>query len=367
MACMMVILAFASCKRPELDPTEPPTEQVTEPVTEKPTEYSEQITYNPLTGKLDLTEDAIGKRPIAVVISNAPKARPQWGLSTPDITIEGVTEGGISRMLGLYSDINKMPEKLGPVRSARHDFIEMAQGFDAVFVHAGESTYATRHFSEYNVDDIDGCQYDGTWFKRDAERRKRKGLEHSMYLTPENLRSVMEYQETRTELNSDYKNLLKFTTPEADILPTGGSCEEIYFSYSGDFKNTMKYDATTKLYTRYHNGDPMLDGNTDGSVTYKNILLLYLDVKVINSGVGVVDMDLSSGEGVYVSNGMYEQIKWEKGDATSSLKLYKTSGETLTLNIGNSYIGLVPTTRMEKTEITGADTGSSSSSSQSGN
>ena len=65
---------------------------------------------NPLTGMSGF--DAQGKRPVAVMINNSKPARPQWGLCTPDIVVEGVTEAGITRMLWLYADIDDVPDKL---------------------------------------------------------------------------------------------------------------------------------------------------------------------------------------------------------------------------------------------------------------
>ena len=35
---------------------------------------------NPLTGIEGYNEDAVGKRPVAVVVENSPDARPQWGI-----------------------------------------------------------------------------------------------------------------------------------------------------------------------------------------------------------------------------------------------------------------------------------------------
>ena len=78
---------------------------------------------NPLTGKADLSESAIGARPIAIMVENSPAARPQWGISTPDIVIEGVVEGGITRMMWIYADAEDIPNKVGPTRSARHDYV----------------------------------------------------------------------------------------------------------------------------------------------------------------------------------------------------------------------------------------------------
>ena len=52
---------------------------------------------NPLTGLTGLPESSIGKRPVCVMVENSPEARPQWGLCSPDIVVEGEVEGGITR------------------------------------------------------------------------------------------------------------------------------------------------------------------------------------------------------------------------------------------------------------------------------
>ena len=60
---------------------------------------------NPLTG---LEKDAgypYGQRPIAVMINNIKDSLPQSGISGADLMYEMVTEGGITRMMAVYSDI----------------------------------------------------------------------------------------------------------------------------------------------------------------------------------------------------------------------------------------------------------------------
>ncbi|MDE8721632.1 DUF3048 domain-containing protein, partial [Alistipes putredinis] len=76
----------------------------------------------PLTG---LEADGnVQQRPLAVVVNNHPKARPQSGLSKADIVIEALSEGPITRFLAIYQ--SEMPEAAGPVRSAREYFIDLA-------------------------------------------------------------------------------------------------------------------------------------------------------------------------------------------------------------------------------------------------
>ncbi|MDK2599385.1 DUF3048 domain-containing protein [Bacillus stercoris] len=71
----------------------------------------------PLTG-LEIEQKVTERRPVAVVVNNHPKARPQSGLSKADIVIEALAEGQITRFLAIFQ--SQMPETVGPVRSARN-------------------------------------------------------------------------------------------------------------------------------------------------------------------------------------------------------------------------------------------------------
>ena len=94
MALSLTMLTFAACgEKEEFEKTDS-TSSTTETTTEAP----KPTNINPLTGVADLSETAIGARPVAVMVENSPAARPQWGMSTPDVIIEGVVEGGITRM-----------------------------------------------------------------------------------------------------------------------------------------------------------------------------------------------------------------------------------------------------------------------------
>ncbi|MEI6156728.1 MAG: DUF3048 domain-containing protein, partial [Atribacterota bacterium] len=64
------------------------------------------------------------KRPISIIIENAPQARPQSGLSKADIVYEIMAEGGITRFLAIFGEENA--DNVGPVRSARPYFVMKA-------------------------------------------------------------------------------------------------------------------------------------------------------------------------------------------------------------------------------------------------
>ena len=63
-------------------------------------------------------------RPIAVMIDNNIDAMPQAGLLEADIIYEIIVEGGESRLMLILQD--KDLDKIGPIRSARHYFVDYA-------------------------------------------------------------------------------------------------------------------------------------------------------------------------------------------------------------------------------------------------
>ena len=107
LSVLMVVALFGCSAKQDEEPTTAQT--TTETTTKAPV-------LNPLTGEEGFSESAVGKRPVAIVVENLRPARPQWGITSPDIICEGEVEGGISRMLWLYADTKDVPEKVGPLR-----------------------------------------------------------------------------------------------------------------------------------------------------------------------------------------------------------------------------------------------------------
>ena len=63
-------------------------------------------------------------RPIAVMIDNHSDAWPQAGLQDAYMVYEIIVEGGETRLMALFKGADV--DKIGPVRSARHYFIDYA-------------------------------------------------------------------------------------------------------------------------------------------------------------------------------------------------------------------------------------------------
>ena len=81
-------------------------------------------------------------RAVAVMINNHPAARPQSGLHKADIVYELLAEGDVTRFLAIFQ--SEQPDNIGPVRSARSYYIELAKGYDSLYIAHGNSPDAKK-------------------------------------------------------------------------------------------------------------------------------------------------------------------------------------------------------------------------------
>ncbi|MDR1409008.1 MAG: DUF3048 domain-containing protein [Oscillospiraceae bacterium] len=307
---------------------------------------------NPLTGLRDLDPKAAGKRGVSFMVNNAPAARPQWGLCSPEVVIETLVEGGITRMLYMFSDVNMVP-KVGPIRSARHDFVELTEGFDSFLVHWGGSPQAYEAIRARKVNDLDGMAYSGKYFFRDKTRLNQGlAVEHTAYTNGEYIAQGIAAKGWRTDVSADKTSPFRFVTEDAKArTPSAGTASAVNFRFSVNFKYSFKYNENTGFYTQSLNNTPFVqDGGQQRKVM--NIILIYVDIRNIEGDKKHrVTIDMSGGNGIYVTAGGWELITWKKGKPADPLKFYDKNGTELELNRGKGYIGLVPLTQKSNTSV----------------
>ena len=88
-------------------------------------EIPEPANQNLLTGWANLSEKAIGKRPVAVMVNNVKAALPQYGISQADIIFELPVEGDLTRLMAMYADYTKVPD-ICAIRSCRYYYPAIA-------------------------------------------------------------------------------------------------------------------------------------------------------------------------------------------------------------------------------------------------
>lgn len=330
-------------------------------VSSQPEETSEasskpDTSVNPLTGLDGMDPSAFKQRPVAVMVNNIKTAQSvQTGLNDADIVYEAYAEGGITRLLAVYKDISKVGN-IGTVRSARYSYVDLAMGHDALYVHAGmDPTKCKAHIAETGIDNFN--MLNGGPSKYSFRVKNGKALEHTLYTSGAKLNEGFAALNYRRDLKADPKNWQSFVPEDSPVTPADGSCKEAVVTMSADYISRFKYDSATGRYLKFSGSSAHKDYRTGKQLSFKNILVLKTDVTAMESTGYLQKTGLTGGEGYYISNGGYQNIKWSKGAASNPITITLTDGSDCSYNAGNTWVCLVD--RNHSVTITG-DTATSS-------
>ena len=305
---------------------------------------------NPLTGNPGFCETAVGKRPVAVMVNNIGQALPHRGLSKADIIYEVVVEGGITRMMAVFADQDHVPY-VGPVRSARHYYIDLALPYNSVFVHFGGSPAGYERIQATGIDHIDGMTYSNSFYQ-DKQRAQSKGREHSFFISSDEISALM----SKAGISEDGETTAPFLFSEKELTPTQLDAQQVFVAFSGSANSSFSYNRSTGLYKKQRNGEAHIDADTGKVLQYKNILILYTSIGSYNGESYRREVSLTSGNGYYVTNGGREPIQWTKGNSANQFSFTRENGEALTVNPGKTYICIVGKDQQNKTAFSGANT-----------
>jgi Protein of unknown function (DUF3048) N-terminal domain/Protein of unknown function (DUF3048) C-terminal domain len=273
------------------------------------------------------------QRPVAVMVNNFHLARPQSGLSNADIVYEVLAEGDITRFLAIFQ--SNIPDKIGPVRSARDYYIELANGYHALFICHGNSPEAKQMMDAGVIDSINGLIYDGTLFKRDKSRK----APHNSYILKEGIEKGVE---KRNYSYTEKVTPLAFIQEPLSFDPSWKNISEVFikYSYNPDNNVTYKYNATNKNFQRIQDGIVAKDALNNKDLQIKNILIIESTHKVIDDyGRRSVDLE-NGGKGYYIVDGMLKDIQWNNIDGR--IIPYTLDGTEIKLAPGQTWINFVP-------------------------
>ncbi len=330
---MVLLLSATACGKKEED-TSSDIPVVTDAPTTTTTAWKGN--YNPLTGESDLTTD--DNRPVAIVVSDESSALVQLGVETADMYFEAETEGGIPRMLAIYSSQERVPDAIGPVRSARPHFVKMAKALDAIYCHIGGSQTGKNTIKQLGVNDIDHKEINSTlkatsnanWnWSSLSKSRVQSIIQQSGYRTTTSTKSPFQF--------GDKTGTSPATTVDVKI--------------SGSYNMAFTYNAATGLYEKHRNAlsTPVHQTYTGGPIAVSNVIVMFDNRTVDPLDSNRVDFDLSSGTGILASGGTSRQIKWTR--TNSQLSYFEADGTPLTVANGKTYICLTSTQYKSATTV----------------
>lgn len=323
-AFLVVSLLLSGCsnKKTSSPKTESPKNSSIE-VSDNSVAPKEQKYYAPFTGE-EVSKEVSQNIAFMTTIENSSAARPQSGFTSADIVYEAMTEGGTTRCFALFQKENC--DKIGPVRSVRTYFIDLAYEYNVPFGHCGGSSDATERITKENLMSMNEM-YNGSYYWRD---KSIKVQEHSLYTSTEKLRSLA----TAKGYVKPITAKLKFDKAFWDNLSTASS-NLVTIRFNGEY--TTAYTYKDGLYYKSMNNVASENKEDKKPVAVKNLIIQKVNYRP-RANSECLDADLiGQGDAIIFSNGKMINAKWSRTDLHSQTIFKDDKGNIIPLNPGKTW------------------------------
>lgn len=331
-AMLALLAAFCACTSPATSPEPEPTIEILPVATPEPN-------YSYTTGLPTYSD----YHPIAVMIENSAKARPQTGLNTADIVYETMAEGSITRFMAIFNDT--IPSKAGPVRSARIYFIRILREWDtAPYIHVGGPEDSTKESYVYGSETkfiktrINAAKGYNDYFWRSSDRK----APHNCYTSPQKV--LEDYYDYTPKINDSFKfsNDVQYPGETVDTVTVPFLLkQQDYIHY--------KYDADKNVFLRFMGDDEFIseDNGSEAQVEVQNLIIQYTKIYALDGEIkDRRNVEVTgSGDAEFFVNGKHLKGKWSRPSLSDQTKYTLDDGSELILSPGNTWIHLHPKTK----------------------
>jgi hypothetical protein len=320
------------------------------------TTAEESINPNEITGNIniltgqEISDSVLNARPFAIMVENSPDARPQSGIINADVIFEVVDEGGVTRLVTIYS--SKEPDLVGPVRSTRPYYAEIARSFDPVLVFWGTAPQFYAVVGNLGLDylsplgDSTGNSSvvanfvdPGNGEGKDAIRDATRVAPHNAYVRLPRMKEIATDIGYSLEGGQSPFNF-KEDAPEGD---RGKDISDITIDFStAAFKVDYKYDSASNTYLRSSGGKASLDRESGDQMAFNNVIVLFTDIK--NSGDEAGHMLIrttQTGDAYYFMDGKVLEGTWGRNSALDPFSFKDKDGKTILINRGKTYVCMI--------------------------
>ena len=290
-----------------------------------------------LDGRIVAKEDS-SLLPVGVMIENLPSVRPQSGLSNAQIVYEALVEGFSTRFLVVF-DPNELPDKIGPVRSARPYYLEWISEYDGLYVHAGGSPEALAAVDGLGLKDLNAL-WNGQYFWRDSSQP----APHNLYTSSELLGYAVRdlgFEDKVAEF------VLGIFSSEPNLEERPEDAKKVIIRFSGyNYEVEYQYDRDSNEYLRFNGGVEHKDRNTDQQIRAKNVIVVEIPPVVSIGEKGRLTFDISGeGRALVARHGEVIEGTWKKSDRTTKTRYYDSDGEEVDLGRGSTWVHIIPETQ----------------------
>lgn len=313
--------------------------EITLPSTQTTQETTVKETQKETEKKITLADYFIApgnsQRPVAIMIDNEGlKSYPQGGLEKAQIVYEIIAEWGETRLVPIFYEYSK--GNIGPVRSARHYYLQFAMEYDPVFVHIGFSPQAQTMIKNNNLPSLNGLTPSnyGVFFDITNDPKNWQDTYTKFELLVNHIPKLGYRKEPAKEFPFEY----------GEVVLAGDKVNSIELVYSRWYTAGFSYDHDTDLYARIRKGSYHVDRYTGDVLAARNIIVQKVKTYGIkNDTAGRMTMDnVGKGSGYFLTGGECVEITWEKtSDFTQTIYRLKDTDARLTLNPGQTWIMVV--------------------------
>ncbi len=208
--------------------------------------------------------DEANRRPIGVMLAGDPINRPVSGFGDADLVFElPVLVSDVTRLTAVYQC--GRPDEIGSVRSARHDYLFLAEGIDAIVGHWGGSYHALNRIAAGEFQTINALSnpYNAYY------RKNNLPAPYNGFTSYEGLWNALQKLGYRTETKFvGYK--FKDDAPQNE-RSAGGT---LSIGWPGAFRVSYTYDPATNRYPRSWAGVKQVDGKTNAVVAPSAVVVM---------------------------------------------------------------------------------------------
>lgn len=283
------------------------------------------------------------RRPFAIMQPADVSARPAAGFSDADMVVEmPCITASITRLMGVYVCGN--PDDVGSMRSSRHDYIALAKGLDAIFVHWGGSHFAVDLLNKGVIDNMN-CNNDGG--KSAGQYCYRKEATGTMRGVDTGYAKFSKLLEGAKDFGYRLENKFMGYPHQAEAsLEERGNGGHLRVAFAGPYAAEYDYDKESNTYKRIWGNVADTDRNNNQRIAPKNIAVIIAQSEQIegqynNVQIGDPWYDSSdSGEAYYYMNGKELKGTWKKDKAKAESKLffYDESGQEVKFVPGQIWV-----------------------------
>ncbi|MEV8317833.1 DUF3048 domain-containing protein [Streptomyces sp. NPDC059900] len=275
---------------------------------------------SPFTGR------AAQKGPVlAVKFDNAPRARPHTGLAQADIVYVEKVEGGMSRLMGVYS--SRLPKAVGPVRSARESDIELLRQFGRpALAYSGVRSSLNKVLKEAPLYARPFGSYPGAYF-----RSGNRPAPHNLFVRPESA--------LRTAPKASHPGDVGFRFGPA---PDGGTRTAARtVRYSGA-SHTFRWSPGERRWLASFDGAPARS-SSGARLGARTVVIQHVDMppsryKDVNGAATPYIKTVGSGRATVLRGGKAYKTRWKRSSAESGTTFTLADGRPMPFAPGQVWM-----------------------------